>query len=113
MFDIEFFLVDAWHIHLILLEYYLTLRLNEFDVPNVTYQTLCIKYPKVNVTFELKYGFIHLLSTFHGFANEDPHKHLKKFHMVYYMMKPQDILEEHIKLGIFSIFFSWDCKGIR
>ncbi|RDY13524.1 hypothetical protein CR513_01545, partial [Mucuna pruriens] len=32
-------------------------------------------------TYELKSGLIHLLPKFHGLAGEDPHKHLKEFHV--------------------------------
>ena len=39
----------------------------ELTTPNVAYQPLCIDYPELNAPFELKYGLIHLLPTFHGF----------------------------------------------
>ncbi|PON43189.1 hypothetical protein TorRG33x02_334180 [Trema orientale] len=45
-------------------------------------EPLCIKYPQLDATIELKSGMIHLLSTFHRFAGEDPNKHLKEFHDV-------------------------------
>ncbi|RDX63241.1 hypothetical protein CR513_58360, partial [Mucuna pruriens] len=32
-------------------------------------------------TYELKSELMHLLPKFHGLAGEDPHKHLKEFHM--------------------------------
>ena len=41
-------------------------------------QPLCINIDN-NVNFELKSGFIHLLSTFNGLVGEDPHTHLKDF----------------------------------
>ena len=44
---------------------------------------------------------IHLLPTFRGHVGEDPHKHLKEFHIVYSSMKPQGISEEQIKLRAF------------
>ena len=34
---------------------------------------------------------------FHGFTDEDPHKHLKEFHVI----RPQGIVEEQIKLQAF------------
>ncbi|RDX64372.1 hypothetical protein CR513_57082, partial [Mucuna pruriens] len=51
---------------------------------NVVYQPWCIQYPQLEPaqTYELKSGLIHLLPKFHGLAGEDPHKHLKEFHVV-------------------------------
>ena len=54
-----------------------------------------------NVNFELKSGFIHLLPTFNGLVGEDPHTHLKEFHMVCVGMKPNGVDEEHVKLKAF------------
>lgn len=34
--------------------------LRELDVPNVTYNTLCIEYLEIAIAFEIKYIFIHL-----------------------------------------------------
>ncbi|RDX91839.1 hypothetical protein CR513_26127, partial [Mucuna pruriens] len=44
-------------------------------------------------TYKLKFGLIHLLPKFHGYAGEDPHKHLKEFHVVCSMMRPQGKVE--------------------
>ncbi|RDX87718.1 hypothetical protein CR513_30777, partial [Mucuna pruriens] len=57
-------------------------------------------------TYELKSGLIHLLPKFHGLAGEDPHKHLKKFHVVCSTMRPQGISEDYIKMKAFP--FSLD-----
>ncbi|RDY05614.1 hypothetical protein CR513_10533, partial [Mucuna pruriens] len=38
--------------------------------------------------YELKSGLIHLLPKFHGLAGEDPHKHMKEFHVVCSTMRP-------------------------
>ena len=67
--------------------------LKELAAPNVENQPLCINIDN-NVNFELKSGFIHLLSTFNGLAGEDPHTHLKEFHMVCIGMKPNGVDEE-------------------
>ena len=75
--------------------------LRELATPNVNQQPLCIKFPDIEVAFELKSGLIHLLPTFHGLAGEDPHKHLKEFHVVCSTMKPQGVTEEQIKLRAF------------
>ena len=75
--------------------------LKELAAPDLNLQPLCIEYPNLDATFELKSGLIHLLSTFHGLAGEDPHKHLKEFHVVCSSMKPQGISEEQIKLWAF------------
>ncbi|GJQ98659.1 UBN2 domain-containing protein [Tanacetum coccineum] len=68
---------------------------------NINKQPLCIQYPPLTVPFELKSGLLHLLPTFRGLAGEDPHKHLKEFHMVCSTMKPRKVTEEQIKLCAF------------
>ena len=42
-----------------------------------------------------------MLPKFHGLAGEDPHKHLKEFHIVCSTMKPLDVQEDHIFLKTF------------
>ncbi|KAL0283927.1 UNVERIFIED_CONTAM: hypothetical protein Sangu_2857900 [Sesamum angustifolium] len=56
--------------------------INDMTSPDLNQQPLCIEYPDLEVNFELKSGLIHLLPTFRGLAGEDPHKHLKEFHVV-------------------------------
>ena len=68
--------------------------LKELASPDLNHQPLCIDYPALDASFELRSGLIHLLPTFHGLAGEDPHKHLKEFHVVCSSMKPQGISEE-------------------
>ncbi|XP_073017773.1 uncharacterized protein [Primulina eburnea] len=75
--------------------------LRELANPNVIQQPLCIQFHTTDATFELKSGLIHLLPTFRGLAGEDPHKHLKEFHIVCTAMKPQGITEEQISLRDF------------
>ncbi|RDY06298.1 hypothetical protein CR513_09734, partial [Mucuna pruriens] len=57
--------------------------LKELTTLDVVYQPWCIQYPQLEPaqTYELKSGLIHLLPKFHGLAGEDPHKHLKEFHV--------------------------------
>ncbi|RDX98871.1 hypothetical protein CR513_18156, partial [Mucuna pruriens] len=57
--------------------------LKELATPNVVYQPWCIQYPQLEPaqSYELKSSLIHLLPKFHGLTGEDPHKHLKEFHM--------------------------------
>ncbi|RDX83424.1 hypothetical protein CR513_35653, partial [Mucuna pruriens] len=64
--------------------------LKELATPDVVYQPWCIQYPQLEPaqTYELKSGLIHLLPKFHGLAGEDPHKHLKEFHVVCSTMMP-------------------------
>ncbi|TYI84990.1 hypothetical protein E1A91_D05G406500v1, partial [Gossypium mustelinum] len=62
---------------------------------------LCINYPIGETPFELKSGLIHLLPTFRGLKNENPHTHLREFHMVCSSMKPQGVTEDEIKLRAF------------
>ncbi|RDX76442.1 hypothetical protein CR513_43564, partial [Mucuna pruriens] len=82
--------------------------LKELATPNVVYQPWCIQYPQLEPaqTYELKSGLIHLLPKFHGLAGEDPHKHLKEFHVVCSTMRPQGISEDYIKMKAFP--FSLD-----
>ena len=63
--------------------------LKELATHNLNNQPLCINVENAN--FELKSGFIHLLPCFNGLVGEDPHSHLKEFHMVYNRMKPQGV----------------------
>lgn len=65
--------------------------LKELAAPNLNQQPLCLEFPNLDVAFKLKSGLIHLLPTFHGFAGEVPHKHLKEFHVVCSSMKPTGI----------------------
>ncbi|KAH9669749.1 DUF4220 domain-containing protein [Citrus sinensis] len=80
--------------------------LRELAEPDLNQQPLCIQYIDLEVNFELKSGLIHLLPKFHRFAGEDPHKHLKEFHVVCSTMRPQGVTEEQIKLRAFP--FSLD-----
>ncbi|XP_075504541.1 uncharacterized protein LOC142541979 [Primulina tabacum] len=79
--------------------------LRELANPNVIQQSLCIQFSTTDTTFdttfELKSGLIHLLPTFRGLPGEDPHKHLKEFHIVCTAMKPQGITEKQILLRAF------------
>jgi len=73
-------------------------------------QPLCINIDN-NVNFKLKSGFIHLLQTFNGLAREDPHNHLKEFHMVCISMKPHRVDEEQVKLKAFLFFLKGTTKA--
>ena len=75
--------------------------LRELAALDVNHQTLCIQYPDTEAPFQLKSGLIHLLPKFNSLAGEDPHKHLKEFHIVCSTMRPQGVPEEHIKLKAF------------
>ena len=65
--------------------------LREMAAPDFTYESLRIQYPDEGVPYILKTELIHLLPKFHGLAGEDPHKHLKEFHIVCSTMKPPDV----------------------
>ena len=56
--------------------------LKELAILDINHQPLCIDYPDLDTSFELRSGLIHLLSTIRGHVGEDPHKHLKEFHCV-------------------------------
>ena len=78
--------------------------------PDVNQQPLCIELPNEEVNFELKSGLIHLLPTFYGLAGEDPHKHLKEFHVVCSSMKPQGIIVDQIKMRAFPFSLTEKAK---
>ncbi|RDY06132.1 hypothetical protein CR513_09938, partial [Mucuna pruriens] len=82
--------------------------LKELATPDVVYQPWCIQYAQLlpAQSYELKSGLIYLLPKFHGLAGEDPHKHLKEFHVVCSTMRPQGIPEDYIKMKVFP--FSLD-----
>ncbi|KAF1855625.1 hypothetical protein Lal_00028223 [Lupinus albus] len=73
--------------------------LRELAAPDFTYDSLCIQYE--DVPYVLKTGLIHLLPKFNGLAGQDPHKHLKEFHIVCSTMKPNDVMEDNICLKAF------------
>ncbi|RDX71403.1 hypothetical protein CR513_49256, partial [Mucuna pruriens] len=81
--------------------------LKELATLDVVYQPWCIQYPQLEPaqTYELKSGLIHLLPKFHGLAGEDPHKHLKEFHVVCSIMRLL-IPKDYIKMKAFP--FSLD-----
>ncbi|KAK4398197.1 hypothetical protein Sango_1295200 [Sesamum angolense] len=84
--------------------------INDMTSPDLNQQPLCIEYPDLEVNFELKSGLIHLLPTFRGLAGEDPHKHLKEFHVVCSGMRPQGVTEEQIKLRAFPFSLADQAK---
>ncbi|KAL2243646.1 UNVERIFIED_CONTAM: Retrovirus-related Pol polyprotein from transposon 17.6 [Sesamum indicum] len=84
--------------------------INDMTSPDLNQQALCIEYPDLEVDFELKSGLIHLLPTFRGLAGEDPHKHLKEFHVVCSRMRPQGISEEQVKLRAFPFSLADQAK---
>ncbi|XP_027093577.1 uncharacterized protein [Coffea arabica] len=86
--------------------------LREFATSYLNQQPLCITYPALDVPFELKFGLIHLLPSFHGLPGEDPHKHLKEFHMVCSTMKPQGVIEKQIKLRDFPFSLADKAKDL-
>ena len=85
--------------------------LKELGALNMENQPLCINIDN-NVNFELKLGFIHLLSIFNGLAREDPYTHLKEFHMVCVGMKPNRVDEEQVKLKRFPFLFKRGSKDM-
>ena len=84
--------------------------LKELAAPNVENQQLCINIDN-NVNFELKSGFIDLLPIFNGLAREDPHTHLKEFHMVCVGMKPNGVDEEQVMLKAFPFSLKGAAKA--
>ncbi|KAF1888933.1 hypothetical protein Lal_00036646 [Lupinus albus] len=96
--------------------------LRELAAPDFTYDSLCIHYE--DVPYVLKIGLIHLLPKFNGLAVQDPHKHLKEFHIVCSTMIPHDVMEDHICLkafphslgaykGLVVLFGSWSWGDLK
>ncbi|XP_071939302.1 uncharacterized protein [Coffea arabica] len=77
--------------------------LRELAAPDLNQHPLCITFPNLNddTPFELKFGLIHLLPSFHGLPGEEPYKHLQEFDVVCNSMKPPGITEEQIKMRAF------------
>ena len=84
--------------------------LKKLATPDLDQQPLCIQYSNLEVAFELTSGLIHLLPIFHGFAGEDPNKHLKEFHEVCFGMRPTRVTEEQIKLRAFPFSLADSAK---
>ena len=83
-----------------------TRTLRELATPNFNQQPLCITFPNLDeeTPFELKFGLIHLLPSFHDFLGEEPYKHLQEFDVVCTSMKPSGITEEQKKNASISLF---------
>ena len=78
--------------------------------PNVAQPALGIQYPMLDGPFELKSGLIQLLPTFSGAENEDPHTHLKEFHVVCSSFQPNGVSEEQVKLRAFPFSLRGQAK---
>ncbi|XP_020209331.2 uncharacterized protein LOC109794285 [Cajanus cajan] len=76
--------------------------LKQLAAPDVSNPPLCIQFSANEDDCELKSSLVHLLPKFHGLSGEDPHKHLKEFHVVCSTMKPAGSNEESIKLKAFQ-----------
>ncbi|RDX98442.1 hypothetical protein CR513_18645, partial [Mucuna pruriens] len=76
-----------------------TLQPGQMENNDITLKELATRDVSAQ-TYELKSGLIHLLPKFHGLAGEDPHKHLKEFHVVCSTMRPQGIPEDYIKMKV-------------
>ncbi|RDY04382.1 hypothetical protein CR513_11900, partial [Mucuna pruriens] len=63
--------------------------LKELATPDIVYQPWCIQCPPLEPA-----------------QSEDPHKHLKEFHVVCSTMRPQGIPDDNVKMKAFS--FSLD-----
>lgn len=81
--------------------------LRELVEPDMTQQPLCIVNPKTTILFELKPDLNHLLLAFKGSVGENPHKHLKDFHVVCDRMRLHDVMEEQRAKSIFIFVEGW------
>ena len=87
--------------------------LRELTAPDLTQQPLCITFSNLNenTSFELKFGLIHLLPSFHGLSGEKPHKYLQEFEVVCSSTKPPGVTEDQIKLRAFSFSLKDSAKN--
>ncbi|RDX96909.1 hypothetical protein CR513_20376, partial [Mucuna pruriens] len=86
--------------------------LKELATLDVLYQPWCIQYPHLELaqSYGLKSGLIHLLPKFHGLVREDPHKHLKEFHVVCSTIRSQGIPKDYIKMNAFLLSLDGEAK---
>jgi hypothetical protein len=85
----------AWHVDF-------TTSLRELFAPVVTSSHSCIVLPPTNAThFDLKPHIIQLLPSFHGFDNEIPNGHVKKFKDICATFKFQNFSKESVHLILF------------
>ena len=96
-------MVALWSLQTIMIDKK-AITFDPFQGPNLD-QFCYFQALDVVITFELKSRLIHLLSTFHGLTDEDPHKYLKEFHMICTSIKSPGVTEEQIKLRAFLVFF--------
>ncbi|RDX60892.1 hypothetical protein CR513_60934, partial [Mucuna pruriens] len=84
----------------------------ELATSDVLYQPWCIQYPQLEPaqSYEFKSGLIHWLSKFYGLTGEDPHKHLKEFHVVCSTMRSEGIPEDYIKMKAFLFLLDGPTK---
>ncbi|XP_074300828.1 uncharacterized protein LOC141632152 [Silene latifolia] len=80
-----------------------TRTIRELWARNYDTQPLFIAYPPMgaNANFELKGYFIHSLPMFHGYAGDDPNRHLSEFHMMCEGAIPNGVTEDQFKLRAF------------
>ena len=81
-----------------------TRTLRELTAADLTLQPLAVRVPALGegVNFELKSGVINLLPKFHGLAGEDPIMHLSEFRGICICSKPENVIEEYIKMRAFG-----------
>ncbi|KAL4397297.1 hypothetical protein AHAS_Ahas01G0177800 [Arachis hypogaea] len=58
------------------------ITLKRTGAPDITLQSVQVRYLDLDDNFELKMGMINLLSKYHRLPGEDPFKHLKDFQVV-------------------------------
>lgn len=73
--------------------------LKEHFAPTTYNSPSCIVLP--NVAAEIKPSTLNLLSSFHGFANEDPFNHIDEFLTVCSTLKIQNFSTDALKLLLF------------
>ncbi|XP_038876529.1 uncharacterized protein LOC120068960 [Benincasa hispida] len=84
--------------------------LRELVEPDMDQHPLCIVFPLTTVPFKLKRRLINLLPTFRGLARENPHKHIKDFHMVCVSLRPHGVTKGQLNLRAFPFSLQDDTK---
>lgn len=76
--------------------------MKEYSIQTLSNTPSCIVVPEVEAdSFELKYGMIHLLSSFYGKSNEDPNMHIRELFDICGTIKILNVSDEVVRMKLF------------
>ena len=70
-----------------------------------------IKVPKIGLK-SLIFQLFNMMGQFAKHLREDPHKHIKSFMRIFGCFKTNGVSKNILKLKLYSIFFTGNCKSI-